>query len=514
MAINFELISNSPPSDNLFETADKLNVNFALVSEALEGIVPWLVDTGYLLDDKVTANGSVWRCILAHTSTANDEPGEGVNYATYWVLVSVMLASATGADINTGTDDEKFVTSKAIADSDLIFTDDARLSDARTPTTHGNDKHSSTFITAADAIAPSQATATPTASKIPIADESAHLDGWVTSAVVPDASDTVKGKVKLAGQLSGTADLPTVVGIKESGGQACAIGAIAATQMLIRNESNQIVGATVPAGASVPTGTGFRHVTTGTEDASAKLVENDDVHASAAIAESKLALAHATHSNASDPTSDQKSALGGTAGTPSLTNKYVTNEDSRNTDARTPTSHGNAAHSSTFITASDAIAPSEATATPTASKIPYADESAKLDGWVTPGKNEVKVLNFVIDNGTTVIPDGHADLAYYRFPYAGTINSWSIISSQANSTIAIDIWKHATGTLPTSADKITSTTGPSLSGAQMTLDSTSMTGWTTSVAAGDIFIFHVAGAATNAKRVIVSLKITVTGVTI
>jgi hypothetical protein len=48
----------------------------------------------------------------------------------------------------------------------------------------------------------------------------------------------------------------------------------------------------------------------------------------------------------------------------------------------------------------------------------------------------------------------------------------------------------------------------------MTLDSTSMTGWTTSVAAGDIFVFHVNGAATAAKRVAVSLKITVTGVTI
>lgn len=46
---------------------------------------------------------------------------------------------------------------------------------------------------------------------------------------------------------------------------------------------NQIAGA-----ASVPTGTGFRHVTSGAEDAATKLVENADVHASAAIAYSKL----------------------------------------------------------------------------------------------------------------------------------------------------------------------------------------------------------------------------------
>lgn len=39
------------------------------------------------------------------------------------------------------------------------------------------------------------------------------------------------------------------------------------------------------------------------------------------------------------PTDDEKDALGGTDGSPSSSNKYVTNSDSRNTDARTPLSH-------------------------------------------------------------------------------------------------------------------------------------------------------------------------------
>jgi hypothetical protein len=45
------------------------------------------------------------------------------------------------------------------------------------------------------------------------------------------------------------------------------------------------------------------------------------------------------HSNANDPTADQKLALAGTAGTPSGTNKFVTDSDSRNTNARTPSAH-------------------------------------------------------------------------------------------------------------------------------------------------------------------------------
>jgi hypothetical protein len=44
-----------------------------------------------------------------------------------------------------------------------------------------------------------------------------------------------------------------------------------------------------------------------------------------------------THANL--PSSDQKNALAGTAGSPSSSNKYVTNDDSRMTDARTPAAH-------------------------------------------------------------------------------------------------------------------------------------------------------------------------------
>ena len=93
---------------------------------------------------------------------------------------------------------------------------------------------------------------------------------------------------------------------------------------------------------TVPTGTGFRHVTSGAEDAGAKLVQNADVANSAGIVESKLSLNYATHSNANDPTSDQKAALAGTNGTPSTSNKYVTNSDTRNSDSRTPLAHNQA----------------------------------------------------------------------------------------------------------------------------------------------------------------------------
>jgi len=66
-------------------------------------------------------------------------------------------------------------------------------------------------------------------------------------------------------------------------------------------------------------------------------ITNAKVSSTAAIAESKLALNFPTHSNANDPTTGEKAALAGTSGTPSGTNRFVTNNDPRNTDSRTPT---------------------------------------------------------------------------------------------------------------------------------------------------------------------------------
>jgi hypothetical protein len=65
-------------------------------------------------------------------------------------------------------------------------------------------------------------------------------------------------------------------------------------------------------------------------------IVNADIAATAAISESKLALNFATHSNANDPTAGEKAALAGTSGTPSTTNRYVTDSDARNTNSRAP----------------------------------------------------------------------------------------------------------------------------------------------------------------------------------
>lgn len=79
------------------------------------------------------------------------------------------------------------------------------------------------------------------------------------------------------------------------------------------------------------------------------IVTDYNIAPGAGIPESKLSLNFPTHSNANDPTSDQKQAMGGTTGIVSGSNRFVTDQDPRLLDARAPKGHAilGAAHSDT-----------------------------------------------------------------------------------------------------------------------------------------------------------------------
>lgn len=51
-----------------------------------EDIDEWDFPIAYLLSESIENDAVIYRCILAHTSSADDEPGVGVNWETYWIL--------------------------------------------------------------------------------------------------------------------------------------------------------------------------------------------------------------------------------------------------------------------------------------------------------------------------------------------------------------------------------------------------------------------------------------------
>lgn len=87
--------NNSMNADFDLDGNDLLNVgNLDATTFTVGGVAaspfdwegPWTTSTAYVFKDVVENDGSMYVCILAHTSSANDEPGVGVNEATYWEL--------------------------------------------------------------------------------------------------------------------------------------------------------------------------------------------------------------------------------------------------------------------------------------------------------------------------------------------------------------------------------------------------------------------------------------------
>ena len=113
-------------------------------------------------------------------------------------------------------------------------------------------------------------------------------------------------------------------------------------------------------------------------------------------------------------------------------------------------------------------------------------------------------INFVIDGGGSAITTGVK--GFIEIPFACTINQVTMLADQSGS-IVVDIWKDTYANYPpTDADSITAAAVPTISTATKSQDAT-LTGWTTSIAAGDILGYNV-DSATTVTRVTVALKVT------
>lgn len=86
------------------------------------------------------------------------------------------------------------------------------------------------------------------------------------------------------------------------------------------------------------------------------------------------------------------------------------------------------------------------------------------------------------------------DVVYFTVPYACTISAWN--ATVDAGTVTFDVWKIATGTaIPTVTNTITASALPAIASGTA-LHGTTLTGWTTAVAANDIFGFQLKTVAT------------------
>lgn len=88
----------------------------------------------------------------------------------------------------------------------------------------------------------------------------------------------------------------------------------------------------------------------------------------------------------------------------------------------------------------------------------------------------------------------------------GTILEVRIYTIGGTGSCVVDIWKAAAGTVPTSGNDITGGVPPQITSGTSYLNST-LTSWTTSVAAGDVFLFTLASVSGSFTNVTVLVRI-------
>lgn len=118
--------------------------------------------------------------------------------------------------------------------------------------------------------------------------------------------------------------------------------------------------------------------------------------------------------------------------------------------------------------------------------------------------DNVAAITWVIDGAGSTITTGNK--RGLRVPFACTITAWSIGLDQSGS-IVIDIWKDTQANYPpTVADTITASAKPTVTTATNATSST-LTSWTTSIAAGDWLFFNV-DSVTSAQLATIVLTVT------
>jgi len=158
---------------------------------------------------------------------------------------------------------------------------------------------------------------------------------------------------------------------------------------------------------------------------------------------------------------------------------------------------------------------------PNADRIMFWDDSGGAVTWLTAttgleisttslqmtAAQRTSEIVFVIDGGGSTITTGQK--GYLPIDFACTITQATLVAD-ASGSIVIDVWKDTYANFPpVDADSITASAPPTLSTAQKSQDAT-LTGWTTSIAAGDVLGFNV-DSITTCKRVTLTLKVTRTG---
>lgn len=130
------------------------------------------------------------------------------------------------------------------------------------------------------------------------------------------------------------------------------------------------------------------------------------------------------------------------------------------------------------------------------------DNGSTWDALTPSMVGQVSTLNFIIDGGGSTITTGvKGDLVV---DFACTITGCKLYADQTGS-IVVDLWKDTDANFPPLvADTITASAKPTISSSNK--GGSNLSGWTTSISAGDILRVNV-DSVTSLQKVTLALKV-------
>lgn len=125
-------------------------------------------------------------------------------------------------------------------------------------------------------------------------------------------------------------------------------------------------------------------------------------------------------------------------------------------------------------------------------------------GFISTSSLTLEMFGVTVDGNGSLITTGSK--GFRQIPFNCTITSWTVLNDQSGS-VAFDIKKSTYSGFPTDSS-IVASAPPTTSSTQKNTSST-LTGWTTTLLAGDILEFIVTGSPISVTRTTLSLNVTV-----
>lgn len=487
----------------------------------------WAASTAYAQRDiiKDTSNANIYICLVAHTSSGSQPISTNTDSAKWALLVdaasatsSASAAASSASAAATSATNAASSASSASTSASNASTSATNAANSATNSANSATNSASSATAAAGSASAAATSATNAANSAtsaanyvgniinnPILGDDVFSGNGSTTVFTLSRSVTASTETALLVTIGGVVQAPTASYTASGTTLTFATAPSAGTNNIrVRYIGAMAVNASLASTAATNAATS---ATNASNSASAASTSASNASTSATNAANSASSASTSATNAASSASAASTSASNAASSASSASTSASSASSSATTATTQasaasTSATNAANSASSASTSATNASNSASSASTSATNAANSASSAAASLTSMVGAEIVMTIDGIGASLTAGKKGAIEI-----PFNCTINRWTITADQVGS-VQIDINKSTYSGYPTTTS-ITASATPAISSAQKAQSST-LTGWTTSISAGDILEFEVDGTPSAITLATISLKVTKT----